>query len=199
MSWNDDRIEQLKQLWDKGVSASQIADQLGGGITRNAVIGKAHRLGLKARPSPVKTEPSKKAVAAAAPAPAAAAPASAAPAAPAPTPQPAPTVARAPERPLADEAVAEPVLDAPTPMVADAPQKSKSNGGKATKVTLLDLNDKICKWPIGHPGDEDFHFCGKPVNPGTPYCLEHCAVAYQAQLPRRDKRPAPLPMPRYRV
>jgi GcrA cell cycle regulator len=208
MSWNDDRIEQLKQLWDKGVSASQIAEQLGGGITRNAVIGKAHRLGLKARPSPVKSEPGKKAVAAAstpasataaastptAPPPVAAAPA----AAPTPASTPTPSVARAPE-PASAPLAAEPLAEAPAPAMAEAPKKAKAAGGKATKVTLLDLNDKICKWPIGHPGDEDFHFCGKPVNPGTPYCLEHCAVAYQAQLPRRDKRPSPLPMPRYRV
>jgi GcrA cell cycle regulator len=61
------------------------------------------------------------------------------------------------------------------------------------KTGLLDLNDKICKWPIGHPGEPDFHFCGQPVNAGFPYCLSHCAVAYQAQLPRRDRRPPPLP------
>src|SRR3546814_14204631 len=72
------------------------------------------------------------------------------------------------------------------------------------KTTLLDLSDKICKWPIGHPGEPDFHFCGQPSNPGFPYCVEHCAVAYQAQLPRRDRRPPPqpygaprLPGPRY--
>ena len=55
-------------------------------------------------------------------------------------------------------------------------------------MTLLDLNDRICKWPIGHPDEPDFHFCGKPVNPGFPYCGEHCLVAYQAQMPRRDRR-----------
>ncbi|MDO9490337.1 MAG: GcrA family cell cycle regulator, partial [Sphingomonadaceae bacterium] len=55
MSWTDERIDQLKQLWEKGLTASQIAEKLAGGISRNAVIGKAHRLGLKARPSPVKS------------------------------------------------------------------------------------------------------------------------------------------------
>jgi GcrA cell cycle regulator len=64
----------------------------------------------------------------------------------------------------------------------------------ADKTSLLDLNDRICKWPLGHPGEPDFHFCGNPVNPGFPYCLEHCSVAYQAQLPRRDRRPPP-PLP----
>jgi GcrA cell cycle regulator len=64
----------------------------------------------------------------------------------------------------------------------------------ADKPSLLDLNEKICKWPIGHPGEPDFHFCGNPANPGFPYCVEHCGVAYQAQLPRRDRRPPP-PLP----
>jgi len=64
----------------------------------------------------------------------------------------------------------------------------------AGKTTLLDLNDRICKWPLGHPGEPDFHFCGEKVNPGFPYCVAHCGHAYQAQLPRRDRRPPP-PMP----
>jgi GcrA cell cycle regulator len=64
----------------------------------------------------------------------------------------------------------------------------------ADKTSLLDLNDKICRWPLGHPGEPDFHFCGEPINPGFPYCLAHCSQAYQAQLPRRDRRPPP-PMP----
>jgi GcrA cell cycle regulator len=64
----------------------------------------------------------------------------------------------------------------------------------ADKTSLLDLNEKICKWPVGHPGEPDFHFCGQPANPGFPYCVEHCGVAYQAQIPRRDRRPPP-PLP----
>ncbi|MFN3388061.1 MAG: GcrA family cell cycle regulator [Allosphingosinicella sp.] len=64
----------------------------------------------------------------------------------------------------------------------------------ADKTGLLDLNEKICKWPLGHPGEPDFHFCGDPANPGFPYCVAHCGVAYQAQIPRRDRRPPP-PLP----
>jgi GcrA cell cycle regulator len=64
----------------------------------------------------------------------------------------------------------------------------------AEKTGLLDLNEKICKWPIGHPGEPDFHFCGALANPGFPYCVQHCGVAYQAQLPRRDRKPPP-PLP----
>ncbi|MBX9884261.1 MAG: GcrA family cell cycle regulator, partial [Novosphingobium sp.] len=64
----------------------------------------------------------------------------------------------------------------------------------ADKTGLLDLNDRICRWPMGHPGEPDFHFCGEKVNPGFPYCVDHCGRAYQAQLPRGHRRPPP-PMP----
>jgi GcrA cell cycle regulator len=71
---------------------------------------------------------------------------------------------------------------------------AKPSADMAGKTSLLELNDRICKWPLGHPGEPDFHFCGQPINPGFPYCLSHCSVAYQAQLPRRDRRPPP-PLP----
>ncbi|WP_017666449.1 GcrA family cell cycle regulator, partial [Porphyrobacter sp. AAP82] len=64
----------------------------------------------------------------------------------------------------------------------------------AGKTSLLDLSDKVCRWPMGHPGEPDFHFCGEQVNPGFPYCVEHCGRAYQAQLPRGVRRPPP-PLP----
>ena len=190
MSWTDERIETLKGLWEKGLTASQIADKLGN-VSRNAVIGKAHRLGLKSRPSPVKGEadiapkagtprkPAAKAQPAAAPENPPAAPRGAAVA-------PAPSAASLAPKPLAVRAA-----------LPAAPMKPRAPG---EKVTLLDLNDKICKWPIGHPGETDFQFCGKPANPGFPYCMGHCAEAYQAQLPRdrnRSRSPMP-PLPRVR-
>ena len=64
----------------------------------------------------------------------------------------------------------------------------------ADKTSLLDLNDRVCRWPMGHPGEADFHFCGEKVNPGFPYCVAHCGRAYQAQLPRGARRPPP-PLP----
>ena len=64
----------------------------------------------------------------------------------------------------------------------------------ADKTSLLDLSDKVCRWPMGHPGEPDFHFCGEKVNPGYPYCVAHCGRAYQAQLPRGARRPPP-PLP----
>ncbi|MFN3944561.1 MAG: GcrA family cell cycle regulator [Allosphingosinicella sp.] len=232
MSWTDERIDRLKELWTRGMTASQIADELGG-VSRNAVIGKAHRLGLQSRPSPVKAneEPAKeKEAEAAAPAPSpAAAPASPAPepkpapaaAAPEPKPAPAPAPAPAPVQPQAAQAPAQPAARQPAPdmqqyrsigpggflrqgpgeqqsPIPPAPPRrlvpAKPSPEIADKTSLLDLNEKICKWPIGHPGEPDFHFCGAPANPGFPYCVQHCGVAYQAQLPRRDRRPPP-PLP----
>ena len=210
MSWTEERIDRLKKMWQDGATASQIADELGG-VSRNAVIGKAHRLGLEARPSPVKPGDEKDHRPAAA-------------AAPAPKPAPA-------ERPAPKAAAAAPAAEAPASAQPTRPQRPASEmqyrsigpGGfirqgpgeqqapippapprrlvpakpspeVADKTSLLDLNDRICKWPMGHPGEPDFHFCGSPANPGFPYCVEHCGVAYQAQLPRRDRRPPP-PLP----
>jgi GcrA cell cycle regulator len=216
MSWTDERIDRLKALWTQGMTASQIADELGG-VSRNAVIGKAHRLGLQSRPSPVKAND-------------VAAPADSDPvaAAVAPVETPAAPAARAAEPAPWDDAAAEERAQAPAPAaraaeVKEAPQpqiRSIGPGGFlrqapgeqqspippapprrlvpakpspdiADKTSLLDLNEKICKWPIGHPGEPDFHFCGAQSNPGFPYCVQHCGVAYQAQLPRRDRRPPP--------
>ncbi len=223
MSWTDERIESLRTMWEKGLTASQIADELGG-VSRNAVIGKAHRLGLKSRPSPVKaTDKVKpaKAAAPAAPKPVApaAAPRAAAPAAPRPV---APTPPRSEARPTvdtptADGSVGEQIPKADQPRIVSigpggfirqgpgdqqapippAPPRrlvpAKPSPEIADKTTLLDLNDRICRWPMGHPGEPDFHFCGQAVNPGFPYCVEHCGRAYQAQLPRGTRRPPPPP------
>jgi GcrA cell cycle regulator len=176
MAWTEERIARLKQGWEGGMTATQIAEMLGEGVTRNAVIGKAHRLGLESRPSPVKATD-----AAAAPAPVAAAPVAQAPRV---TPQ-----ASTPTPPASAPT---PPASAPTPPATARTQAKPAKGGKQARTTLLDLNEKVCKWPIGHPGEPDFHFCGRPAQPGFPYCGEHCLVAYQAQMPRRD-RPRQLP------
>lgn len=228
MSWTDERIERLKAMWTEGKTASVIADELGG-VSRNAVIGKAHRLGLDARPSPVKpgdekapADPSSEPVETAAeirPAPSkvkdkppmAAILESAAPMPeePAPSPEPAPAAQQQP----APGAKAEPTLvyrsigpggfirqgpgEQQAPIPPAPPRRlmpAKPSPEVADKTSLLELNDRICKWPMGHPGEPDFHFCGQQSNPGYPYCVQHCGVAYQAQLPRRDRRPPP-PMP----
>jgi GcrA cell cycle regulator len=213
MSWTDDRIERLKKMWHDGATASQIADELGG-VSRNAVIGKAHRLGLEQRPSPVKAGEEKEAkktvptaAPKAAPKPAAPAPkrepAAAAPTSTAPQPAPAaPVVNRsAPEMQYRSIGPGGFIRQGPgdqQPPIPPAPPRrlipAKPSPEVADKTGLLELNDRICKWPMGHPGEPDFHYCGQAANPGFPYCVQHCGVAYQAQLPRRDRRPPP-PLP----
>ena len=213
MSWTDERIEKLTKMWEGGATASQIAEELGG-VSRNAVIGKAHRLGLKARPSPVK--PNEKE--AAAPAPKAAK--AEAPPRPAPTARQAAPVRAAAAAPNAAPANGTTPAPAPTPgprivsvgpggflrqgpgdqqaPIPPAPPRrlvpAKPSADMAEKTSLLELNDRICRWPMGHPGEADFHFCGEKVNPGFPYCVPHCGRAYQAQLPRGHRRPPP-PLP----
>jgi GcrA cell cycle regulator len=198
MAWTDERIALLKQYWEEGRSASQIAEQLGEGLSRNAVIGKAHRLGLASRPSPLKTGEGK-ATPRPRPAPAAAAPEPEA----APPPRAAPAATAEPVAPAPIPATPAPAAAAPPSSPLPTAATRPSTRARGARVTLLDLNDRICKWPIGHPDEPDFHFCGKPVNPGFPYCGEHCLVAYQAQMPRRDRPAGPsrpfgpnLPRPR---
>ena len=216
MSWTDERIERLKAMWTKGATASQIAEELGG-VSRNAVIGKAHRLGLESRPSPVKAGEEKQKKAKAPSAPKLAKPVSTKPA-------PSASVARetAAESPRAQTSgpvqqqrqPAEPGAiqyrsvgpggfirqgpgDTQAPIPPAPPRRlvpAKPSADVADKTSLLDLNDRVCRWPMGHPGEPDFHFCGDAANPGYPYCVAHCGVAYQAQLPRRDRRPPP-PLP----
>src|SRR5215212_7647004 len=215
MSWTEERIERLKRMWADGATASQIAEDLGG-VSRNAVIGKAHRLGLEQRPSPVKAgeEKDKKAAPklAKSPAPAPKPAKSEAPAAakPAATPSPVPGHPRQPGhgRPPGSPELQYRSIgpggfirqgpgDQQAPIPPAPPRRlvpAKPSPEVADKTSLLDLNDRICKWPIGHPGEPDFHFCGEQANPGFPYCVQHCGVAYQAQLPRRDRRPPP-PLP----
>ncbi|HMS20112.1 MAG TPA: GcrA family cell cycle regulator [Sphingorhabdus sp.] len=209
MSWTDERIDRLKTMWEKGLTASQIADELGG-VSRNAVIGKAHRLGLKSRPSPVKANDGE--------------------AKPAPKPKAKPVEKAAAPRPSAPSSgsterviptystpsVPQPRTDMPkivsigpggfmrqgpgdqqAPIPPAPPRRlvpAKPSPEIADKTSLLDLSDRVCRWPMGHPGEPDFHFCGEAVNPGFPYCVEHFGRAYQAQLPRGVRR-APPPMP----
>ena len=218
MSWTEERIATLTKMWESGATASQIADELGG-VSRNAVIGKAHRLGLKSRPSPVKANEAPKAAPKAKKAakPAAKPVAKPREAAPAPAPAPAkpaaPASSAAPSQPLpgAGQGKDSPKVvsvgpggflrqgpgDQQPPIPPAPPRRlvpAKPSADIADKTSLLDLNDRVCRWPMGHPGEPDFHFCGENVNPGFPYCVEHCGRAYQAQLPRGARRPPP-PLP----
>lgn len=225
MSWTDERIATLKKMWEGGSTASQIAEELGG-VSRNAVIGKAHRLDLKSRPSPVKANDKNK-VAAKKPAAKAPPKKAAAAAKPLTRPVPPPSPKRPPSNAveLAATAAGETIPKQPIPNkspdlpkivsvgpggflrqgpgdqqppIPPAPPRrlvpAKPSPEIADKTSLLDLSDKVCRWPMGHPGEPDFHFCGTDVNPGFPYCVEHCGRAFQAQLPRGSRRPPP-PLP----
>ena len=169
MTWTDERVELLRKLWTDGLSASQIAGELGG-VTRNAVIGKVHRLGLSGRakaPSTVSARPRK-------------------PRAPS-HPMSATfrvqgNTALAPIR-LPEEDV-EPETDvALMPMAEVVPFVCE-------RVTIMELRECMCRWPIGDPGRPDFRFCGGRTNAGIPYCAHHAAIAYQPTSDRRRDRRA---------
>lgn len=199
MSWTDERVETLKRMWNEGQSASQIAKELGG-VTRNAVIGKVHRLGLSNRVGGKDDEDE------ATPAPA---PAAAVKPEPAPRPEPAAAPRAEPPRP-AQPAAAAPAASNVTPLpVRKAiipagqplpPQPSLNEISpealasvrevekRARKLTLMELTERTCKWPIGDPATEDFWFCGLPSLPGKPYCEAHVGVAFQPMSARRDRR-----------
>ena len=210
MNWTEERIELLKKLWAEGHSASQIGKMLG--VSKNAVVGKAHRMKLAARPSPIKrsakSDGTKKDAPAKKAAPKAAKPA--APAAPKPAVKPAapaaakPVVAPVPPKPKAPIAPAARVA-APRPAAPAAKQptaaeiKAASLPAKARRKASMDAADRKlfsgamekrkgpkCLWPHGDPGDADFHFCGAPAIPGKPYCAEHCARAYITKSSRNN-------------
>jgi GcrA cell cycle regulator len=164
INWTEDRVEQLKKLWESGLSASQIAAELGN-ITRNAVIGKVHRLGLSGRAkSPSSAAPRQRKV------------------------RPAQHMMRI-SRPISrgNTALAHAfeVEAEPDPIAYDnvVPMSQRR--------TLLELTEDACHWPVGDPSSNDFFFCGGKALGGLPYCAHHSRVAYQpASDRRRDRRPA---------
>ncbi len=145
MGWTDERVEQLRSLWTEGHSASQIARVLGG-VTRNAVIGKVHRLGLAGRAAPTRSE-----------------------------------------RPrLSMPAKVHVRTHVPPPPVVEEDPVMLDDGSFATVLTI---NDRMCRWPIGDPAGEEFHFCGRNPKAGSPYCEAHARKAYQPQQShRRDHK-----------
>ena len=167
MSWTDERVELLRQLWLDGRSASQISAQLGHGVTRNAVIGKVHRLGLAGR--------AKAPSATAAPPRAASAPRM--------TSRPASSPARPAVRGATALALAaEPMLDTrPVFMEEDVVIPM------SLRVTIVDLKEAMCRWPLGDPTSSEVRYCGSPSTSG-PYCVHHGKLAYQPAQDRRRER-----------
>ena len=180
MSWTDERVEILRHMWLEGRSASQISAALGSGLTRNAVIGKVHRLGLAGRVKPG-AEPN--------------------------DPLGAPQRAQAAPRRAAASAAsheASPTLMASTPMTQGATALAMECEPQAQlqiaraeeeivvpmslRVTIVDLKEAMCKWPLGDPTSADFRYCGSATTGAGPYCQHHAKLAYQpAQDRRRDR------------
>jgi GcrA cell cycle regulator len=206
MSWTDERVETLKRMWIEGQSASQIAKELGG-VTRNAVIGKIHRLGLSNRSTA--GEAGGEAGTGDAPAaetawqpggvaaPASAAATAAAPAAPAADDPPASGEDDARPGGAAQVPFRRVIVPAGQPL---PPQPSASEISpealasvreiekQSRRLTLMELTERTCKWPIGDPATDDFWFCGLPSQAGKPYCEAHVGVAFQPMSARRDRR-----------
>lgn len=202
MSWTDERVETLKRMWGEGQSASAIAKELGG-VTRNAVIGKVHRLGLSNRneeaeaapaapAEPVEKKAEKRPAAPKAdPAPvAAAAPAAAPKAEPAPVEDsaPQPVFTPAPRRPIVPAGQPLPPQPSANEISPETLASVREVEKKARKLTLMDLTERTCKWPIGDPATDKFWFCGLPSQAGKPYCEAHVSVAFQPMSSRRDRR-----------
>ena len=177
LSWTDERVERLRRLWLEGLSASRIAAELAGGVTRNAVIGKVHRLGLSGR-----MKPQQAAAAAARPKPAAK------PAAP-------DAVREAPK------AVAMPIRgnlalalgERPMERAAAVPHMRRSYEDNVISmtdnVTIMELRESMCRWPVGDPSSAEFRYCGgkAPIGEG-PYCKHHSRMAYQPTQDRRQRK-----------
>jgi GcrA cell cycle regulator len=164
MSWTDERVEQLKKMWLDGLSASQIANELGDGISRNAVIGKVHRLGLSGR---VKS-----------PAPAAARPRARS-----------DGETAGPSAPVVHGNLAVAVETRPAPAPAPRPVAEDVVVPISERVGIMDLRESMCRWPLGDPASPEFRYCGAKMQVGLgPYCTHHARIAYQPAMDRRRDR-----------
>ncbi len=169
MSWTDERVELLRKLWSDGLSASQIAAQIGS-VTRNAVIGKVHRLGLSGRAKTMTTAPRINR-----------------------TPHKARpqgnSMPRAGMAPMSFGATAlkteaQPDVERavePAPAIPFPVPESQS------RITLMQLTERTCRWPVGDPSTAEFRFCGANSEAGVPYCTYHCAIAYQPVSDRKRR------------
>ena len=168
MSWNDERVEALKKLWQEGLSASQIASRIGG-VTRNAVIGKVHRLGLAGRATTSRMKSHR--------------------------PRRTASVAKIrPQRPQRPQSAGNPAfreLYRPDAEAYVAPVEELIIPLGERKY-IATLTESCCRWPIGDPQETEFHFCGKKKMNGLPYCEVHARRAFQPPQVRRRDQPAPV-------
>lgn len=170
MNWTDERVEKLKRLWAEGLSASQIAAQLGG-VSRNAVIGKVHRLSLpgraKAGGNAATARTAKRAPTA--------------PRAPAYAPR---VATRTVTRPVGANMLKEEIEIESLEEIEIAPSRNVIVP-ISRRLALTELTERTCKWPIGDPMKDDFHFCGCESSDNSPYCSYHAKLAYQPVSDRR--------------
>ncbi|HEX2255938.1 MAG TPA: GcrA family cell cycle regulator [Afifellaceae bacterium] len=161
MSWTEERVELLRRLWQEGLSASRIASELGG-VTRNAVIGKVHRLGLSGRGQPSSSIKRQR------------------------KPRLSQN-ANGPRRPRRPMTIGNNALKAEAEPYSEPERRPIDSVVVpiAKRLNIYKLTERTCKWPIGDPGEEDFHFCGHDSLDGVPYCQYHARVAYHAPDPRR--------------
>lgn len=156
MAWTDEMVEDLRRMWKEGLTTGEIGKRLN--VSKNSIVGKVHRLGLSGRPSPIKKK------------------------------EDAQTEPKAKETPA--KQIKEPAKEAPKPAVKKETEPQVKSPAPAPKavveprhkaghnISLTDLDNHTCRWPIGDPKDDNFHFCGKKVRIGQTYCEEHAAVAY---------------------
>ena len=173
MSWTDERVEALKKLWQEGLSASQIAGRIGG-VTRNAVIGKVHRLGLAGRATTSRMKSHR----------------------PRRTPQP------QKQRPIGGKPRFQQVGNPALRQLYQADAEPYTPPAEELVIPVKErkyiqtLTESCCRWPIGDPQDAEFHFCGKKKVAGLPYCEVHARRAFQPpQARRRDGGQVSQPLP----
>jgi GcrA cell cycle regulator len=172
MEWTEDTVIRLRELWDEGHSTAEIGRRLG--FSKNAIVGKAHRLDLPARPSPIRRESSE-------PGPLCGLSRTDRPTLP---PLPSDTAIPMPSseaRPLL------PVRSQPVPLRVATPRPVPVAPPRVQAVTPRPYARIVtCCWPIGEPGTQSFRFCDDPSEPGKPYCTEHAKLAYVRVRDRRE-------------
>ena len=162
-AWTRERVDLLTKLWGEGLSASQIAAELGEGVSRNAVLGKAHRLGLAQGESNMASSPHPRN----------------------PTRPPASAV----EPPLQNDPHPAPMMSNQPPVkAAELPRREEVVVPRSEGVTIMELRESVCRWPLGDPTTPAFRFCGARAVEGLPYCPHHAQIAYQPAAERKRLR-----------
>lgn len=163
MAWTDEMVDQLRAMWAEGLTTGEIGKRLG--VSKNSIVGKVHRLGLSGRPSPIKKKED--------------ADSEAAPTAELKTVKEKPTKELKPHKTKVEKAMPEPAAKVDIKaMERESEPQTAAVHTRNGKTMLTDLDNHTCRWPLGDPKDENFHFCGRKVRIGQTYCDEHANIAY---------------------